>query len=353
MATRQPVDPAWWDNEQVDGIGMRQILADRDIGTVFKFLHNRGWSWAAIAQATDIGEQRIREIANGRRRIENYDVYVRIATGLRIPRDYLGVGLRPLTAPAPTTPAAAPVVVPQAQAAEFTASLRGAFRLAGPPGIKDGNDPDRRLFEAQIMQAWLDRRTLGHRGTNLVLVAGFAGSGKTEFARFLSAITSWALLDKDVLTRPLVESMLTSMGGDPNDRHTELYRTAVRSVEYRCLVNATFANIDNGVSTVVTAPFLAEVADIQWIRWLLHRCAEANVHLEVVWLGADTDTMHTYIQKRDAARDSWKLNHWDEYLDSIDLSLRPQIPHFYIDNSLNTAVKLADEARAVSERIGR
>jgi hypothetical protein len=74
---------------------MRDALAVRDIGAVFRFLHQRGWSWAAIAQATDIGEQRVREIANGKRRIENYDVYVRVAAGLNIPRDYLGVGLRP------------------------------------------------------------------------------------------------------------------------------------------------------------------------------------------------------------------------------------------------------------------
>jgi tetratricopeptide (TPR) repeat protein len=74
---------------------MRDALAGRDIGAVFRFLHQRGWSWAAIAQATDIGEQRVREIASGKRRVENYDVYVRVAVGLNIPRDYLGVGLRP------------------------------------------------------------------------------------------------------------------------------------------------------------------------------------------------------------------------------------------------------------------
>jgi hypothetical protein len=73
---------------------MHGALAERDIRAVFQFLHRRGWSWAAIAQATDIGEQRVREIASGKRRVENYDVYVRVAVGLNIPRDYLGVGLR-------------------------------------------------------------------------------------------------------------------------------------------------------------------------------------------------------------------------------------------------------------------
>ena len=64
---------------------MRDALAGRDIGAVFRFLHQRGLSWASVAQATDIGEQRVREIASGKRRVENYDVYVRVAVGLNIP----------------------------------------------------------------------------------------------------------------------------------------------------------------------------------------------------------------------------------------------------------------------------
>jgi predicted kinase len=141
-----------------------------------------------------------------------------------------------------------------------------------------------------------------HRDTILALVAGFAGSGKMEFSAFLSSVTGWALLDKDVLTRPLVESMLAALGGDPNDRQSPLYLSQVRPVEYRCLSNATFANIENGISTVVTAPFLAEVTDPQWVRCIMHRCAAASAHLEIVWLGADAETMHTNLQRRDAAR---------------------------------------------------
>jgi transcriptional regulator with XRE-family HTH domain len=95
MPVRPTVEPAWWTSGSIDGVAMRDALAGRDIRAVFRFLHQRGWSWAAIARATDIGEQRVREIANGKRRVENYDVYVRVAVGLNIPRDYLGVGLRP------------------------------------------------------------------------------------------------------------------------------------------------------------------------------------------------------------------------------------------------------------------
>jgi predicted kinase len=344
VVTSRSINPAWWDDDQSDGQPMRRVLAERDIKTVFQFLHRRGWSWAAIAQATDIGEQRVREIANGKRRIENYDVYVRVAVGLNIPRGYLGVGLLSVEGRAASgEPPSARMEVPE--------PLHNVLERVTPTDAAESGETDPHRFEAQVMRAWTERRHTGHCDTNLIFVAGFAGSGKTEFAKFLSAVTGWALLDKDVLTRPLVEGVLASLGGDPNDRHTELYRTQVRPLEYRALNNAAFANVDNGVSTVVTAPFLAEVADVKWLRWLVHRCNAAGAHLEVVWVSADVETMHTYLQMRDAARDTWKLNHWNDYLSTIALDLRPRIPHFYVDNSLNGAVQLADEARRVSEWI--
>jgi hypothetical protein len=60
MPVRTPVDLAWWTSGSMDGTAMHDALAGRDIGAVFRFLHRRGWSWAAIAQAADIGEQRVR-----------------------------------------------------------------------------------------------------------------------------------------------------------------------------------------------------------------------------------------------------------------------------------------------------
>jgi hypothetical protein len=47
--------------------------------------------------------------------------------------------------------------------------------------------------------------------------------------------------------------MLAALGADPNDRQSQLYRAQVRSIEYRCLSNAKFANIEDGISTIVTA----------------------------------------------------------------------------------------------------
>ena len=74
-------------------------------------------------------------------------------------------------------------------------------------------------------------------GPTLVVVAGHAGSGKTELAKILACRTRWALLDKDTLTRPLVEAHAALLCGDPDDRHTATYLQTIRPLEYRILLD--------------------------------------------------------------------------------------------------------------------
>jgi hypothetical protein len=49
----------------------------------------------------------------------------------------------------------------------------------------------------------------------------------------------------------------------------------------------------------------------------------------------------------------WKLAHWDEWLASVELSRRPACDHFTVDNRLNGAVTLAEQAQALIKRIAR
>ncbi len=144
-------------------------------------------------------------------------------------------------------------------------------------------------------------------GLRVVLVGGFAGSGKREFARFLSSVTGWAILDKHTITHELVERLLLAYGGDANDRHSSLYLEKVRPFEYRRLMEAMTENLRCGVSTVVTAPFVREFADMEWMMRVHNRCAAHRARLSVVWMSCDEESMHDYITFRGAARDSWKL----------------------------------------------
>ncbi|MFJ1751157.1 AAA family ATPase [Streptomyces sp. NPDC088116] len=229
----------------------------------------------------------------------------------------------------------------QSNGAHVLAVERAVHRIA--PGT---DTADHVGLQQRILDAWKRRHTGGdpHRPV-LILVGGFAGSGKTELARFLTQLTGWPLLDKDPQTRPLVERLLVALGGDPNDRHTELYRTEVRPVEYDCLMQAAYANIRCGISTVLSAPFIAEMTDPGWMQRLTNKCGARGVDVFPMWVQCDEESMREYITFRSAARDAWKLARWDEYVETVNLELRPAVPHMVVDNRLGAAVSLADQAR--------
>jgi transcriptional regulator with XRE-family HTH domain len=79
------IDPAVW--EQPD---MRRALAVHDISAVYRGLRDVGISQRQIAECTGQSQSEVSEILKGRK-VKAYDVLVRIAKGLGIPREYMGL----------------------------------------------------------------------------------------------------------------------------------------------------------------------------------------------------------------------------------------------------------------------
>lgn len=305
-------------------------------------------AWVGITQA------QLSRIENGPP-IVHLDRLIQWARLLRIPQEYLWFKLPESVDQTHPEPAVQLDRLDQHPGPEGSMSLVHSALLRASPacGVELSDEPSLSSFEHRVLGAWTARVRIVDDAPLLVLVGGFAGSGKTEFGRFLSSVTGWAHLDKDTLTRPLVESLLTSLDADPNDRQTSLYVEQVRPVEYRCLLTAAFDNLGSGVSTVLTAPFLGELPNPSWLRCVTRRCTTLRVDVVMIWVDADVETMYAYLQARDAARDTWKLNHWDDYLGSIDLALRPHCPHFLVDNSQNAAVGLAEQAQRLAGLVHR
>lgn len=76
---------------------MKRALADRDISSVYRLLRRVGLSQRYIAALTGQSQSEVSEILKGRQ-VMAYDVLVRIAGGLGIPRGYLGLAYDPATA---------------------------------------------------------------------------------------------------------------------------------------------------------------------------------------------------------------------------------------------------------------
>lgn len=184
---------------------------------------------------------------------------------------------------------------------------------------------------------------------HLVIVGGFAGSGKTELAKHLARLTSWPILDKDTLTRPLVEALAERICGDRDDRHSTDYFTQIRPLEYKALLDTIVEILEHGSSLIVSAPFILETQDEDFRGELeeLELSYGAKVHR--LWVTADAETMLTRMSARRAGRDRWKIANWGLYCESVDLSYRPK-DYDEIDNGVSADLTLAEWAEQLTEK---
>jgi hypothetical protein len=76
---------------------MKRALANRNVAAIYRQLRRLGISQRCIAALTGQSQSEVSEILKGRQ-VMAYDVLVRIADGLRIPRGYMGLAYDPVTA---------------------------------------------------------------------------------------------------------------------------------------------------------------------------------------------------------------------------------------------------------------
>ena len=178
----------------------------------------------------------------------------------------------------------------------------------------------------------------------VLLIGGYAGSGKTELGRIFARRTHWPMLDKDTTTRPVVEQALELLGQSPNDRESELYRKSIRPAEYDALIAAMIENVECGTSAIVTAPFSLELADRTWCDRMAANLARLGADLHVIWVRCDAESMRRHIRHRGAARDTTKLADWDAYVAGLDLAFEPAFDHYTIISNSADARPLQEQA---------
>lgn len=86
------VTPEVWEDKE-----MRNALAAREVSTIYKLLRRNGVSQRQIAAMTGQSQSEVSEILKGRQ-VMAYDVLVRIADGLGVPRGYMGLAYDEVTA---------------------------------------------------------------------------------------------------------------------------------------------------------------------------------------------------------------------------------------------------------------
>ena len=110
--------------------------------------------------------------------------------------------------------------------------------------------------------------------------------------------------------------------------------------------------LENGNSVVVTIPFISQIKD--WSRWLAIKeeaRIDDSVDTKFIWIKHDIDTEKKNIIKRNAVRDKYKLQHWDEYAESVE-DIRPAPEYNIYEYNNDCDAKLTDTLEEVKRWIG-
>jgi len=162
----------------------------------------------------------------------------------------------------------------------------------------------------------------GHREkkTPFVIITGCAGSGKTSLGEKIARTLRWTYVDKDTVTRGFTDYILVEKGKSCGDRESDLYCRDIRPIEYRITFKVCEENLRLGNPVILTIPFIAQIRDYcKWIDMITEFGMDlTEVDIKFVWINHNEGGEFARITRRGAARDGYKLRHWEEYAKGID-----------------------------------
>jgi dephospho-CoA kinase len=147
----------------------------------------------------------------------------------------------------------------------------------------------------------------------MILVTSPPACGKTFISKALAKqLKHVVYLDKDTLIT--LSKQIFVVAGEPYNRSSEFFEENIRDYEYNCVVDLALEALEYDDIVLINAPFTREIRDVEYIRQLKEKLAVKQATLVIVWVETSPDIVHERMIRRNSDRDTWKLEHWDEYM---------------------------------------
>lgn len=154
----------------------------------------------------------------------------------------------------------------------------------------------------------------------LILVTSPPACGKTFISKELAKnLKNVVYLDKDTLI-VLSKQIFVVANGEYN-RSSDFFEKNIRDYEYYAVLDLAFEALDYADIALINAPFTREIRDRKYIKDLKARLAEKGAVLKVIWVETDPEVCHQRMVARGSDRDTWKLEHWDEYIAGVNFDI--------------------------------
>lgn len=148
---------------------------------------------------------------------------------------------------------------------------------------------------------------------HLILVTSPPACGKTFISKQLAkALTNCVYLDKDTLI--VLSKQIFAVAGEEYNRSSDFFQREIRDYEYYCVLDLAMEALDYNDTVLINAPFTDEIRDDEYLDSLRERLAKHGAELVVIWVNTRVEVCKERMIKRNSDRDTWKLEHWDEYI---------------------------------------
>ena len=150
---------------------------------------------------------------------------------------------------------------------------------------------------------------------HLNLVTSPPACRKTHVTKQLAkALTNCVYLDKDTLI--VLSKQIFKVAHHEYNRSSDFFQKEIRDYEYYAILDIAMEALEYNDTVLINAPFTDEIRDDDYLNKLRERLAKKDAALVVVWVNTRIDVCHQRMIKRNSDRDTWKLEHWDEYVAS-------------------------------------
>ena len=166
----------------------------------------------------------------------------------------------------------------------------------------------------------------------LLLVTSPPACGKTFISKMLATnLDHVVYLDKDTLI-PL-SNVAYRVAGEEINRSSQFFEDNIRNVEYEVVLNLAFEALQYEDLVLINAPFTREIRDTEYMISLKNKLREYDAGLTVIWVQTDLEVCKQRMIDRNSERDTWKIEHWDEYIAKCNFTIPEGIDNLLIFNN--------------------
>lgn len=163
----------------------------------------------------------------------------------------------------------------------------------------------------------------------LILVTSPPACGKTFVSKEISkGLGEVVYLDKDTLIG--LSKNIFLVANEEYNRSSDFFEKYIRNEEYEVVVDLALEALDYASKVLINAPFTREIRDMEYMDQLRVKLAEKGAELVVIWVETTPEVCHERMIKRNSDRDTWKLEHWDEYIAKCNFNQPTDIKELYV-----------------------